>query len=876
MKPTFSLIVAIYNVEDYISAFLQSLDSQIYSINDIEIVAVNDGSTDSSKAIFESWMSGRANVTLINQENLGAAAARSVALEIVTGDWVTVADPDDILDPAYFSSVLDFIERDKNSLSSILSTRVYILNDETGEYKDSHPLAQKFRSGERIADLAEEPEAFQLGATAFFQLGHLRENSLNYNPNIRPTFEDAHLIGRYLNTFEHPMVGLVSRAVYYYRKRSAQNSLVQSSWNSTDRFLNTPSLGYLDMLKNISVGGIAPVWAQYMVLYDLLWYFKEDRNMVSKVAWIDIDTRNEFLRLLAQIMEFIEPRTIEEFSCNPHPWALREALRLYCANSKQERVALYEWRPDVYGRAKLTFLYSGSRPHVEFYADGVVRPPIEHDYTVHNYFGQRFLVEESLTLDGREVAVFCDGLLITPRKFSNPKWPRPSKASVDRLKPYVGPSRKKRGKQQASKAIARIRVNSLTTNRSRAQVVLVKAINNGTRLASRLLPDAAKKQIASIVDDATSPKKAGKYADAWLIMDRPDKADDNGEHLYRYLATTRPDINAFFVLSRDSVDWSRLAAEGFRLLEYRSAELYSAAMNASFRISSDATADVMYPAPRELFGPPKGKFVFLQHGVTKDDLSRWLNPKQIDLLITASYEEHQSFVGPDSPYKIRANNVALTGFARYDRLTEIADCSSSETILIMPTWRASIRDELIGYPIESRQAAFSRTDYGRTWLELLNSENLKLLAQSTGYTVEFVVHPSLSKLLPDLDLPAHVTRVDLGTCSFQETLAKAAVFVTDYSSVAFDAAYIDVPSVYFHFDSESVFGGGHNYRKGYYDYSRSGFGPIGFDVETAVDAVRTMLTDVSERERYLERAIDTFVSRDARNRERIVSAIEKL
>ncbi|MCF2585821.1 bifunctional glycosyltransferase/CDP-glycerol:glycerophosphate glycerophosphotransferase [Brevibacterium sp. UCMA 11752] len=874
MRPTFSVIIAIYEVEQYIDAFLRSLDAQTYPIDKIEIVAVNDGSTDSSASIFEAWMSGRDNVSLIHQENCGAAAARAVALERVSGEWVTVADPDDILDPEYFSSVESFILRDEENLSSILSTRVYILNDETGEYRDSHPLAKKFKFGERIADLDEEPEAFQLGATAFFKLNHLRENDLNYDTAIRPTFEDAHLIGRYLDLFNRPMVGLVSKAIYYYRKRAAQNSLVQSSWSTSDRFLNTPRRGYLDLLNKVGRRGQVPKWAQYMVLYDLLWYFKEDQVMVSKVAWIDSATRREFLDLLEEIMRRIDSSTIEEFSCNPHPWALRESIRLRYGKTPQDKVALYRWNSDKYGRAKITFIYSGTRPYTEFYADGAVTEPVEHDYTTHRLFGEAFAVEESLTLEGSEITVFSNGTMLRSRKFSNPKWPAPSSESASRVKQNVTAAQIGRTRSQAQKIRSRVRVKSLTTRRSAARVVFDKTVQATRRSLSSARQQTESGRVIRTVQNSKLPEVQRRYSNAWLVMDRPDKADDNGEHLYRYLMKERPDINAFFVLSKASKDWPRLSTEGFRMLEYGSEELYLAALNGSFRISSDATADVMYPAPRELFGSPKGKFVFLQHGVTKDDLSRWLNPKQIDLLITASRDEYTSFIGPGSPYKIRSGNVALTGFSRYDRLLEISRRSSRESILIMPTWRAHIRDELLGYSSAERNAVFGQTLYGRQWLDLLKSEDLRLLAESKGLSIEFVVHPSLSNLLPKLSLPPHVARVDLSSNSFQETLARASVFVTDYSSVAFDAAYIDIPSVYFQFDSEAVFSGGHNYRKGYYNYDDAGFGPVVSSVSSVVGSVERLLTDRKVRDHFLDRALSVFYLRDFSNSERIVQAIE--
>src|SRR5699024_5122186 len=63
---------------------------------------------------------------------------------------------------------------------------------------------------------------------------------------------------------------------------------------------------------------------------------------------------------------------------------------------------------------------------------------------------------------------------------------------------------------------------------------------------------------------------ATRFKGAWLFMDRDTQADDNAEHLYRYVRKHHPDINAWFVLRRTSHDWQRLKNEEFRLLAFSS------------------------------------------------------------------------------------------------------------------------------------------------------------------------------------------------------------------------------------------------------------------------------------------------------------------
>ncbi len=92
----FSIVVPIYNVEKYLSKCLDSLVNQTYS--NIEIICVNDGSTDSSLQILEEYARKDERIKIINQENQGVSAARNNGIDNATGDYFLFVDPDDLLD----------------------------------------------------------------------------------------------------------------------------------------------------------------------------------------------------------------------------------------------------------------------------------------------------------------------------------------------------------------------------------------------------------------------------------------------------------------------------------------------------------------------------------------------------------------------------------------------------------------------------------------------------------------------------------------------------------------------------------------------------------------------------------------------------------
>lgn len=90
-----SVIIPLYNVEAYLPACLDSVLSQTYA--DLEIILINDGSTDSSPAICREYAARDGRIRVIHQENQGMSAARNAGIEIVRGEFITFVDSDDYL-----------------------------------------------------------------------------------------------------------------------------------------------------------------------------------------------------------------------------------------------------------------------------------------------------------------------------------------------------------------------------------------------------------------------------------------------------------------------------------------------------------------------------------------------------------------------------------------------------------------------------------------------------------------------------------------------------------------------------------------------------------------------------------------------------------
>ena len=109
---------------------------------------------------------------------------------------------------------------------------------------------------------------------------------------------------------------------------------------------------------------------------------------------------------------------------------------------------------------------------------------------------------------------------------------------------------------------------------------------------------------------------------------------------------------------------------------------------------------------------------------------------------------------------------------------------------------------------------------------MLANGQLRDRVRAAGLRLTFVPHANAEPYLAAFDLPPDVEVVRLSTGVAQQVFARAAALVTDYTSVAFTFALLRRPVFYYQFDQQDFYSGGHNWRPGYFDYDRDGFGPV--------------------------------------------------
>ena len=107
-EPLISVLVPAYNAEAFLEQCLESIVAQTY--RHLEIIVVDDGSTDSSGAISDRWAERDDRIRVIHQPNGGHSAARNTALDAMTGELVMMVDSDDVIHPEFTATLLGLMQ----------------------------------------------------------------------------------------------------------------------------------------------------------------------------------------------------------------------------------------------------------------------------------------------------------------------------------------------------------------------------------------------------------------------------------------------------------------------------------------------------------------------------------------------------------------------------------------------------------------------------------------------------------------------------------------------------------------------------------------------------------------------------------------------
>lgn len=870
-----SVVMAVYNVEEFLREAVDSLINQDIGFENIQLIMVDDGSPDGSPAICDEYAARYPdNVVVIHKENGGVSTARNAGLELVEGELVNFFDSDDILTPETCGNVYRFYQQHKWE-TDVVSIPLVFFDGQTG----GHTLNDKFSKGTRVIDLDKEWRYCQLSSgSAFINADCMKD--LRFDARLSYA-EDAHLLQKVL--VRKCTIGVVKEATYRYRKRiTGAVSALQAATTRMGWYL--PYLKYFQedtVHYCLDKFGMVPKFIQYVLMYDIQWRLRLDHLPEGVLTE---EEKQEYFERLYGMLKYFDDEVIlvqRNIFSEQKIFALKKKYGTCNVQQRDHDVAL------VFGNTvanklslcacRLEFLriqgdnlflegrisvYDGLQDHIRVSAcvNDVDYPCQTSEAEVFKFaLGEPILhmcsfhVNIPLCADKGELAVQLwierSGCRIPMKMLSvGTFFPVNSQHYKHAYAVQNGWKINWRGRSLFLKKVS-------AGEEKQCEKEFLKELWKRNRVGERKAVAArlARRVIAGI-----------KHKPIWLISDRAGQAGDNGEAFFRYMRQNHPEIDSYFVLTKDSPDYDRLSKVG-PVVEKDSFRHKLYTLVCDYIFSSHAEADVYnpfvgYSEPyRDLLAA--NRFVFLQHGITHNDLSGWLNRynKNIYGFVTAAKPEAQSIL--DYKYHYTPDRIWLTGFPRFDRLYR----AEEKQITIMPTWRQYLMGSLSRNTKSwTLGANFMQSDYLAFYNGLLNHPKLLEAAKRLGYKIAFFPHPNLQDHLHVFTRNDQVLFLGRET-EYRDIYAKSNLVVSDYSSAIFDFAYLRKPIIYTQFDKETFYSGGHTLSRGYFDYERDGFGEVEYDLESAVERiVEYMENDCRMKDEYRGRA-DRFFAFDDHN-----------
>ena len=356
------------------------------------------------------------------------------------------------------------------------------------------------------------------------------------------------------------------------------------------------------------------------------------------------------------------------------------------------------------------------------------------------------------------------------------------------------------------------------------------------------------------------------YRNLWVVMERGFDARDNAYWFFRYLRERHPEINACYVIDEKSPDYPKAAALG-RTVRWRSLRHYLAYLAADFLISTHVqpvAPDLMaYYHLRQIGIRPRGKEIFLQHGIIKDEMLWMRYPRlKVDFFASGGKMEYDYLA---SEFGFPEGVVRYTGLCRFDNLLRGKETAGE--ILVMPTWRGS------DYPSGER---FYETAFYRQFQSLLDNPRLLRLLEERDLKLIFYPHIELQKELDKFRSPSErIVLASWRDYDVQTLLMRCNVLITDYSSVFFDAGYMEKPVIYYQFDVDEF--RKFHYQEGYFSYEKHGFGPVVMTEDALVDAIEECAgNDFRMGKEYHDRLDAFYPVRDENNCERTYEILREM
>lgn len=225
-RPYLSIVVPVYNVEQYLSKCIDSILQQTFG--DFELILINDGSTDKSGVLCDEYAKKDKRIRTIHQDNAGLSAARNTGIDVAAGEYITFVDSDDWIEPETYAETVEFLQ--SNQLE-VVCFDFYTERNGKKTFRAMYDRNIIFTGNVALNEILKE----KIDNSSVDKL-YLRSLFDNLRYPVGRVFEDVALTYKVLAKAQK--IGYLHKPFYHYVKR--KNSIIGTSFSAQkrwDRFL---------------------------------------------------------------------------------------------------------------------------------------------------------------------------------------------------------------------------------------------------------------------------------------------------------------------------------------------------------------------------------------------------------------------------------------------------------------------------------------------------------------------------------------------------------------------------------------------------------------------------------------------------------------
>lgn len=898
-KYKFSVIIAVYNVQDYIDEAMASIINQTIGFENIQVIMVDDCSADDSARVCEKYQKLYPdNVMFIPKEqNTGAADTRNAAIEFIQGELTTVIDPDDYIDLDLFEKVYKYYGEVQDEVDVVAVPLQFF------EASRGYHICSKYNfHTTRVIDIEKEWYNIQVSVCGTFVKSDIFKK-YRYPVDLIVDSEDCFLISQIILDKKKYAV-LKDQCVYHYRKRMVKNSLTQTNGDKKEWYIDKIHHFHFKLMDlSKQKYGTVLKYIQFLCFYTLQWNIKYNYgkskvlskeetdlylNLVHELLLnidddIIVNQRGDkkltlsihFINFLIKIKYgadtskyFYRETNVYKTLGNSYIYSLREhGINITIIEIKNQCLHIAGYNTNPFEGSGLTLKLYLNNEEADFvkFSSSAFQP---------KYFGKgasectEFVCDIPLNETGLEINQIYftfenewvkHRVPLILKKYPYSKLFPPNKYSYyikDNIEVYI------RGRNIWTR-----KVNA--SIHLRKEVKLLYRLIFGPKLARRKRSNY-KSAILRILYWITYPL----YHGAWIFMDRADKGGDNAEFLFRYSIEQQDHIKKYFIINKNTETYKKLKKERLPVVKRLSLKHRLLFLHAEKLISSQtgiifmnglSGLDVFF---RDLIS---FDYIHIQHGIAWQNMDHLLNAniENIKLMTSCAHAEYDNL--SQEMYGYVHNQLKMSGMARFDGF-EHRD-KESKKILFCPTWRKELVGPLALDGKREYSEKFKESLFFKIYNDLFSDKEFIDKVESYGYKILFLLHPNMQTQRGDFTLDERIEFPDKNELDYDHSLKDAQIMITDYSGIQFDFAYMKKTIIYFHHKDLP----NHLENSEFFNYTENGFGEICEDLESLKNEVfKAIRNEGKLTPKYHDRVSKFFIHDDYNNCKRIYEEITKL